>query len=258
MVRPRDLYPTQQIRVDLMAWLRLRGARTAIERLYPHALHQRLHVTAADLAPLGDQQALQHPRTGERKLQMQSVETSHHRKVARRHRPWQIVDTATADAHKLRLPGDRQIVFAVDHRFALSTPALLSAPSKKSFSNVSSPILACSDFTSTTGSTDLPPPGPKTSVAPFSSCDFQIVIWFGCTSNCSASCASVRSPLIAAIATFALKAGVWFRRGRRFMVSPDSQAPACPLSGRNSTYRPVQNSEATSLSLRARASTPPM
>jgi hypothetical protein len=30
------------------------------------------------------------------------------------------------------------------------------------------------------------------------------------------------------------------------MVSPDSQAPACPLSGRNSTYRPVQNSGATS------------
>jgi hypothetical protein len=60
--------------------------------------------------------------------------------------------------------------------------------------------------------------------APFSSCDFQIVIWLGCTSNCSASCAIVRSPLMAARATFALKAGVWFRRGRRFMVSPDSQA----------------------------------
>jgi hypothetical protein len=51
---------------------------------------------------------------------------------------------------------------------------------------------------------------------------------------------------MAARATFALKSGVWFRRGRRFMVSPDSQAPACPLSGRNSTYRPVQNSGAAS------------
>jgi hypothetical protein len=51
---------------------------------------------------------------------------------------------------------------------------------------------------------------------------------------------------MAAMATFALKAGVWFRRGRLFMVSPDSQAPACPLSGRNSTYRPVQNSGTTS------------
>jgi hypothetical protein len=51
---------------------------------------------------------------------------------------------------------------------------------------------------------------------------------------------------MAARATFALKAGVWFRGGRRFMVSPDSQAPACPQWGRNSTYRFVQNSEATS------------
>ncbi|HKM73616.1 MAG TPA: hypothetical protein VJX94_26720, partial [Stellaceae bacterium] len=48
-------------------------------------------------------------------------------------------------------------------------------------------------------------------------------------------------------ATFAVKAGVWFRRGRLFMVSPDSQAIACPLSGRNSTYRPVQISGAGSL-----------
>jgi len=31
------------------------------------------------------------------------------------------------------------------------------------------------------------------------------------------------------------------------MVSPDSQAIACPLSGRNSTYRPVQISEAGSI-----------
>src|SRR5664280_1786949 len=45
---------------------------------------------------------------------------------------------------------------------------------------------------------------------------------------------------MAASATFALKAGVWFRRGRLLMVSPDSQGTACPLSGRNSTYRPVQ------------------
>jgi hypothetical protein len=36
-------------------------------------------------------------------------------------------------------------VLTVDHRFALSNPALLSAPSKKSFSSVSSPIFACSD-----------------------------------------------------------------------------------------------------------------
>src|SRR5712691_8249894 len=52
---------------------------------------------------------------------------------------------------------------------------------------------------------------------------------------------------MAASATFALKAGVWFRRGRLFIVSPDSLGTACPLSGRNSTYRPVQILEAGSL-----------
>src|SRR6516225_7213163 len=52
---------------------------------------------------------------------------------------------------------------------------------------------------------------------------------------------------MAASATFALKAAVWFRRGRLIMVSPDSQATACPPSGRNSTYRPVQISGASSI-----------
>src|ERR1700730_18513963 len=54
---------------------------------------------------------------------------------------------------------------------------------------------------------------------------------------------------MAASATLALKAGVWFRRARLCMVSPDSQAIACLPSGRNSTYRPVQISGATSVFL---------
>jgi hypothetical protein len=48
-----------------------------------------------------------------------------------RHRPQQVVDAATADVQSFRLLGDRQIVCTVDHRFALSSPALVSAPSKK-------------------------------------------------------------------------------------------------------------------------------
>src|SRR6476469_1802189 len=51
---------------------------------------------------------------------------------------------------------------------------------------------------------------------------------------------------MAASATFALKAGVWFRRARLLIVSPDSLGTACPLSGRNSTYRPVRILEAGS------------
>src|SRR5258708_5119933 len=52
---------------------------------------------------------------------------------------------------------------------------------------------------------------------------------------------------MAAIATFALKPGVWFRRVRLVIVSPDSQRTACLLSGRNSTYRPVQISGTSSV-----------
>src|SRR6266478_3968108 len=80
---------------------------------------------------------------------MQPVEASHDHKASEgpAHQPWQVVNTATADAQDLRLLCDRKIMLTVDHRFALSNPALVSAPSKKSFSNVSSPIFACSDFT---------------------------------------------------------------------------------------------------------------
>ena len=97
----------QQIWIDLVAGLRLRGARMAVERFYPHPPHQRFDMPTADLAPLGSQQASQHPRAGEGKLQMQPVETSHNFQIRRRHRPRQVVDTATADAQDLRLLCDR-------------------------------------------------------------------------------------------------------------------------------------------------------
>src|SRR5882762_1536797 len=132
--------------MDLVAGFGLRRARTPIERLYPHPPHQRLHMPAADLAPLQSQQASQHTRTGEGILQMQSVETSHDREVDGRYRARQVIDAAPADPQDLSLPGDRQIVLTVDHRFALSNPALVSAPSKKSFSSVSSPIPAQTKF----------------------------------------------------------------------------------------------------------------
>jgi hypothetical protein len=50
---------------------------------------------------------------------------------------------------------------------------------------------------------------------------------------------------MAASATFALKAGVWFRRGRLLIISPVQQ-PSWLLSGRNPTYPVVQILQATS------------
>src|SRR5674476_640463 len=176
LVRSRNRHAAQQIRIDLVTWLRLGGARTTIERLYPHPPHERFDMPAADLAPLGSQQASQHSRTGERELQMQPIEMPHDREIGVRYRARQVIDAAAADLQNLRLLCDRKIVLAVDHRFALSNPALVSAPSKKSFSSVSSPILACSDFTSIAGAASAMFPDPKTPEAPPSNWAFQAVI----------------------------------------------------------------------------------
>src|SRR5215212_5470156 len=137
----------------------------------------------------------------------------------------------------------------VDHRLALSRPALLSAPDKKSFSRVSSPILACSVFTSIAGGgADATPPEPNRPAAASTNWPFQAVIWFGCTSYCCANSASVVSPLIAASATLALKAAAWVRRVRLVMFAPDprqlrrSQAEI-PLIGLSEFGRPPLNRE---------------
>src|SRR5258705_670095 len=175
LVRPRDLDAAQQIRIDLVTGLGLGGAWTAIERLYPHPPHQRFDIPAADLAPLGSQQASQDTRTREGEFKVQPIQMPHDREVGRRHRARQIINAAAADLQNVRLLAERQIVSAVDHSFALSIPALVSAPSKKSFSSVSSPILACSDFTSTAGVTGAGLPVPNTLEAPPSSWAFQAV-----------------------------------------------------------------------------------
>jgi hypothetical protein len=69
------------------------------------------------MVSIGGQQASQHPRAGERELQVQSIEPPHDREAGFRHRPRQVVDAATADTQNLRLLRDRQIVLAVDLRF---------------------------------------------------------------------------------------------------------------------------------------------
>src|SRR3954452_2814664 len=106
---------------------------------------------AADVDPLLAEKISQHPAAREGELQVQFVHPAHDGQIGRRDRSGQVVDAATADPERLGLLGDRQIMGAVDHRCALSRPALLSAPDKKSLVSVSSPILACSVFTSTTG-----------------------------------------------------------------------------------------------------------
>src|ERR1700683_3744858 len=69
-------------------------------------------------------------------------DAAHQREVLGGHRLGLVIDAAAADVQDLGLADDGKVVGAVDHRFALSMPALMSAPSKKSFSSASSPILA--------------------------------------------------------------------------------------------------------------------
>src|SRR5215218_73424 len=204
-------------------------------------------MAAADLHALGLQEIAQHPAAREREVEMQLVHPAHDGEIGRGHGSRQAVDAASADVQRLRLAGDGQRVRPVDHRLALSRPALLSAPSKKSFARVSSPILACRVLTSTGGAPGVVrASAPNTPAAPSRSSAFQAVIWFGWTSNCCASSASVFSPLMAARATFALKAGLWFRRDRLVIVSP-AREPSRPLSGRNATYPPVRIRRASSV-----------
>jgi len=66
-------------------------------------------MTPADLAPLGSQQAAQHPRTCERELQMQLVEPPHQRKVRIRYGHRFVVDAASAEAEERRLLRQRKV-----------------------------------------------------------------------------------------------------------------------------------------------------
>jgi hypothetical protein len=71
---------------------------------------------------------------------VQPIELLHDLEVGWRYQPRQIINAASADFQNLCLLGDRQIVLTVDHRFALSNPALVSAPSKKLSAALRAPL----------------------------------------------------------------------------------------------------------------------
>src|SRR3954452_18281321 len=120
-----------------------------LERLDAYPLHQGRDMPAADVDPLLVEEVPQHPTARERELKMQLVHPAHDGEIGRENRSGQVVDPAAADPERLGLLGNGQRVRAVDHRFALSRPALLSAPDKRLVPG--SPILAYNVFTSTAG-----------------------------------------------------------------------------------------------------------
>ena len=65
---------------------------------------------AADLEALRVQEIAQHPAARKRKLEMQLVHAPHNGEIGRGDGPRQVIDAATADFQRLRLPCDRQTV----------------------------------------------------------------------------------------------------------------------------------------------------
>src|SRR5260370_5339529 len=176
-------------------------------------------VMAAARVAVLPQQIAEHPRPGKRVLQVQLVYPPHQGEVHRRAWLRSVVHRRARQLQQLRLAHDRQIVSTVDHRFALASPMRPSAPDKKSFSSANCPILACSVLRSRPCSR-FSAAVANTSAARCSNSVFHLVIWFGLTSNRSASFTSVWSPFTAANATFALNAAEWLRRGPLILFSP--------------------------------------
>ena len=118
------------------------GVGLPVQRLDTHLPHQRGNVSAPGEEVLLAQQVPHHPAARKRMFEVQLVDAAHQMKISVAHRSGLVVDAAPAYAHRLCLAGEGQPVTRIDHRFALSKPAFASAPSKKSFSRASSPILA--------------------------------------------------------------------------------------------------------------------
>jgi hypothetical protein len=177
--------------------------RFPIQGLTPHASHQGGDLASPNDPALVPEEITQHPRPSKGILQMQLVDPPHHcqRRLGDRHRL--VIRRRASQLQQLALPYNWQGMRAIDHRFTLSKPALLSAPSKKSFSSASCPILACRVLRSGVSAVGLVPP--KTSAARANNCYFHSVICVGWTLKCSANSVSVLSPLMAATATCALK-----------------------------------------------------
>ena len=264
--RPRRCEVAEQVRADLVARRRFRRVRTAVERRDRHLLHQRRDVEPTHRMAFGLHQAFQHPAPGKGIVQRPFTGPAHQREIGVRGRARQVIDAAPADAERLRLAADAQLGLPVDHRLALGgRPALPSAPDIEagtvapvwprklcggSFSSVSSPLFACSVFTSRAGVASTGATAPNTPDALSRSCERHCVIWFGRTSNCSASSASVFAPRMAANATqssvnrsagsisdppHTLNAGLWFRRGR-LVMGLSSLSAIMPMSRGQSTY----------------------
>ncbi len=130
VVRANDLQTAQTIGVDPMGRMPLSGAGLAIHGGDPHAPHEAGHTPPPNGLAVLSEESAQHPSPGKGILEMQLVNPAHQGQFAIGHGRRLIVGRRACHAEQLALPNDRQGMSSVDHRVALSTPALMSAPSK--------------------------------------------------------------------------------------------------------------------------------
>jgi hypothetical protein len=154
---------------------------------------RELVLPGAEMRLLGNSLVL-NPRAGTWELQVQPVDFLHELEISRRHprgmsctvlRAMPAIPACLATLNA----GARSIIVSCRRRFpqdALAPHALRARP-LETRSPASIPRSWHGAFTSRAGACGLLWPAPSTSAALPSSCPFQVVTWFGCTSNCSAS-----------------------------------------------------------------------
>ena len=179
MVRAGDLRVAQEIGIHCVGRMPLASAGLAIHGLNAHAPHQGGHVPPPTHIASVPQEIAQHSGAGKRILQMPCVDLAHQHQIRGRHRRGLVVGRRARQPEDLTLSNDGQGMGSGDHRFALSHPALLSAPSKQSCSSASCPIFAWRTLRSGMSAVGLVPP--NTSAARASNCCFHSVIWVGWT-----------------------------------------------------------------------------
>src|SRR6202050_5637014 len=129
---------------------------------------------AADLVALVLQLPGQFTSPVKRPLQMQLVQNPHQLQISLRQVPRDVVNARPAQIQQLGLALHRYLTIPLDHRFTLGPGNFPSAPSKKEFSIVSSPIFACSSRMRSLPST-ASTSRPKIAAAVYSSSVFHAV-----------------------------------------------------------------------------------
>ncbi len=123
-----------------MGRMPLTRSRHGIHRGNAHTPHQGRDLPPPTGMALLPEESTRHAGAGKRILQMPLVNPTHQRRCHVRNWLRLIVRGGPSQLQQLALSRNWYRVGSIDHRVVFSKPALVSAPSTKSFSTVSWPI----------------------------------------------------------------------------------------------------------------------